>query len=81
MMAQDQAESTRELINHGRFINQFPLDIIKLMPQLKRINTKTETKVIYIVLSNMCEQRNVAGIQFSILNFIRCMFIFTTYSI
>ena len=28
MMAQDRAESTREPINYGRFINQFRPDII-----------------------------------------------------
>ena len=38
MIAQDWAESTREPINHGRFINQFLLDIIKLTHQLERIN-------------------------------------------
>ena len=42
---EDQAESTRELIYHRRFINQFPPDIIKSMNPLKRINTK------------MCRQR------------------------
>ena len=30
-MAQDQVESTMELINFGSFINQFPTDTIKLM--------------------------------------------------
>ena len=39
-MAQDQAERTREPINYGILINQFPPDIIKLTPQLERINTK-----------------------------------------
>ena len=28
MMAQDWVESTSEIINYGRFINKFPLDII-----------------------------------------------------
>ena len=40
MMAQDRAESTRELINHGRFINLFPPDIINSVQRLERINTK-----------------------------------------
>ena len=40
MMAQDRIESTRELINYGRFINQFPSDIIKSIQQLERIDKK-----------------------------------------
>ena len=44
IMAQDMAESTRETINHGRFINRFPLDIIKSIRQLERINKKYVNK-------------------------------------
>ena len=40
MMAQDRAESIRELINHGKFINLFPPDIINSVQRLERINTK-----------------------------------------
>ena len=40
MMVQDRAESNREPIDCGRFINQFLPDIIKLIRQLERINTK-----------------------------------------
>ena len=40
MMAEDQAESPSEPINHRRFINQFLPDIIKLMWRLERINIK-----------------------------------------
>ena len=47
MMAQDQAESTREPINYGRFINHFLPDIIKLIHELQRINKK------------ICRQKNV----------------------
>ena len=39
-MAQDWAESARKPLNYGKFINQLPPDTIKLMQQLKRINTK-----------------------------------------
>ena len=37
-MTQGYAESTWEITNHGRFINQFPPDILKSMQQLERIN-------------------------------------------
>ena len=40
MTAQDWAESTREIINYGRFINQFAPNIIKLIRQFERINKK-----------------------------------------
>ena len=37
-MAQGWAESTREITNYGRSINQFPSNIIKSIRQLERIN-------------------------------------------
>ena len=39
-MVQDWAESIWEITNYERFINQFPLNIIRLIRQLKRINKK-----------------------------------------
>ena len=52
MMAQDWAVSTRKIIYHGMFINQFQLDIIKLIQQLERSNKKKKinkkSKYIYI---------------------------------
>ena len=53
MIAQDRAEITREIIYHGRFINQFPTDIIKSIRQLERINKKYVHKNIYNVKSNI----------------------------
>ena len=40
MMAQSQAESTWEINNYGRYINQFLPNIIKLIQQYERINKK-----------------------------------------
>ena len=40
MMAHNRTESIREPINHGRFINQFQLDTIKSISQIKKENTK-----------------------------------------
>ena len=40
MMAQSRAESTWEINNYGRFINQFPPNIIKSTLQYERINKK-----------------------------------------
>ena len=45
MMALTKAESTKEPINYGTFINQFPLDTIKSMWRLEKLYTK------------MCRQR------------------------
>ena len=39
-MAQSWAESTWEITNYERFINQFPLNIIKSIRQFERINKK-----------------------------------------
>ena len=41
MMAKDQVESTRERINHGRFINQLPPDIITSIRPIEGINKKS----------------------------------------
>ena len=40
MMAQDLAESTREITNYGSFINQFPPNIKRSKWQLERTNKK-----------------------------------------
>ena len=39
-MAQSWAESTWEITNYGRFINQFSPDIIRSIQQFERINKK-----------------------------------------
>ena len=39
-MAQSQVESTWEINNHGKYINQFPLKIIKSIRQYEKINKK-----------------------------------------
>ena len=38
MMAQSRRESTWEINNYGRYINQFPPNIIKSIRQYERIN-------------------------------------------
>ena len=53
MMAQSWAESTREITNLRRFINQFPLNIIRSIRQFKRINKKYVDKNVYCIQSNM----------------------------
>ena len=40
MMAECRAESTREINNYGRYINQFPPNIIKSIRRYERINKK-----------------------------------------
>ena len=40
MMAQGWAENTWEITTYGRFINQFPSNIIRLIQQFERINKK-----------------------------------------
>ena len=39
-MAQSWAESTQEITNYRRFINQFPPNIIRSIRQFERINKK-----------------------------------------
>ena len=54
MMAQDRAESIREPINYGSFINQFPPDIIKSMRRHERIYTKMCRQRVSILFNEIC---------------------------
>ena len=54
MIAQNCAESSREPINYERFVNQFRLDIIKLIWQLERINEKICRQKMSILFSQIC---------------------------
>ena len=47
MMDQSWAESTWEITNYGRSINQFLLNIIKSMQQVEKINKKYAYKNVY----------------------------------
>ena len=53
-MAVARAESIREPIYYGRFINQFPLDIIKSIWQLERITTKIWRQKMSILFNQIC---------------------------
>ena len=53
MMAQSQAESTREIKNYGRYINQFTPNIIISTRQYERINKKYVDKNVYYVQRNI----------------------------
>ena len=59
LLFKDRLKSTMDQINHGRFINQFPSDILRLILQLERMNTKIcRQKCLYClikyVLTNKC---------------------------
>ena len=53
MMAQSRAENTKEKNNYGRYINQFPPNIIKSIRQYERINKKYVDQNVYYVQRNM----------------------------
>ena len=52
-MAQSWVESTWEITNYGRFINQFPPNIIRSIRQFERINKKYVDKKFCYVQSNI----------------------------
>ena len=54
MMAECWAESTWEITNYGRFINQFPLNIIKSIQQFERINEKISGQKMSIMFNQIC---------------------------
>ena len=50
MMAEDRAETTREPINYGRFMNQFPPDTINSDAATRKDKCKSlETNDVYFV--------------------------------
>ena len=57
LMAQSWAESTWEITNYGRFINQFPQYIIRSLQQFERINKKYVDKNVYYLQSNIYERK------------------------
>ena len=52
-MAQSQAESTWEINNYGRFINQLPLNIIKSIRQYERVTKKYVDKKMSIMFNDI----------------------------
>ena len=61
MMAQSRAESTWEINNYGRYINQFPPNIIKSTRQYERNNKKYVDKKFllcstkYVLMKKYCQ--------------------------
>ena len=52
-MAQSWAESTWEITNHGRFINQFPPNIIRSIRQFEKINKKIYRQKMSIMFNQI----------------------------
>ena len=61
MMAQSWAESTWEITNYGRFINQFQRNIIRSIRKFERINKK------------ICRQKNVCLFNQTFINIDTCL--------
>ena len=53
-MAQSWAESTWEINNYGRYINQFPPNIIKSIRQYEKINKKIWRQKMSIMFNEIC---------------------------
>ena len=53
-MAQTRTGSTWEINNYGRYINQFPSNIIKLIWQFERINKKICRQKMSIMFNQIC---------------------------
>ena len=54
MMAQSWAESTWEITNYGRFINQLPPNIMSSIQQFERINKKICRQKMSIMFNQIC---------------------------
>ena len=54
MMAQRRAESTGEINNYRKYINQFPPNTIKSIWQYERINEKICRQKMSIIFNEIC---------------------------
>ena len=54
MMAQSRTESTRDTINYGQYINQFPPNTIKVIREFERIQKKICRHKMSIMFNEIC---------------------------
>ena len=54
MMAQSRAESTRDTYNYGQYLNQFPLNTIKVIREFARIHKRICRHKISIMFNEIC---------------------------
>ena len=54
MMAQSRAESTRDTYNYGQYLNQFPLNTIKVIREFERIQKKICRHKMSIMFNEIC---------------------------
>ena len=54
MMAQSQAESTRDTCNYGQYLNQFPLNTIKVIREFGRTQKKICRHKMSIMFNEIC---------------------------
>ena len=62
MMAQSQAESTWDIHNYGKYINQFPPNTIKAIRQYERINKKICRQKMSIIFNEICNNEEILPI-------------------
>ena len=54
MMAQSQAESTRDTYNYGQYLNQFPPNTIKVIREFERIQKRICRHKMSIMFNEIC---------------------------
>ena len=54
MMAQSRVESTRDTYNYGQYINQFPLNTIKVIREFERTQKKICSHKMSIMFNEIC---------------------------
>ena len=70
MIAQSQAESTWDIYNYGKYINQFPPNTIKAIRQYERINKKIYRQKMSIMFHEICINEEMLPIYIYILLFL-----------
>ena len=85
MMAQSQAESTWEINNYGRFINQLQPNIIRSIQQFERINKKICRQKMFIIFNQICINEEMLPKYTYIyiyiyIHFFLCIFLFSLHA-
>ena len=70
-MAQSRSESTRDIYNHGKYINRFPPNTIKAIRQYNRINKKICWQKMSIMINEICINEEMLPIYIYIYIYIR----------
>ena len=76
MIAQSRAESTKDTYNYGQYINQFPLNTIKVIWEFERIQKKICRHKMSIMFNEIFIDEEMLPIYIYIYIYILCLVVY-----